>query len=324
MLTIGKLELKSSLILAPMAGITDLPYRMLNRKFGAELAFTEMVNARSLSYSNVKALEMLGSAKGDRPLGIQLVGNESEYLNRAIEKLHKYKFDILDFNAACPERKVTAKGEGAALLKDPRKLKRLLKIMVRESKWPVTVKIRAGWEKNSVNARETALIAEDAGVAAIFIHGRTRNQLYSGSVDYDVIKSVKDAVKVPVIGSGDVLSAQLAKKMFDETGCDGILLARGALGNPWFFREVETYLEDGTILERPSKETVVKTIKYHLNSSVKCFGAKRAVPAFRKFFCWYTKGLDNVRPLRVKACAASSKKEMLEIIEEIRNPQISG
>ncbi len=189
--------------------------------------------------------------------------------------------------------------------------------MVRESKWPVTVKIRAGWEKNSVNARETALIAEDAGVAAIFIHGRTRNQLYSGSVDYDVIKSVKDAVEVPVIGSGDVLSAQLAKKMFDETGCDGILLARGALGNPWFFREVETYLEDGTILERPSKETIVKTIKYHLNSSVKCFGAKRAIPAFRKFFCWYTKGLDNVRPLRVAACAAETKKEILEIISKI-------
>ncbi|MDD4879190.1 MAG: tRNA dihydrouridine synthase DusB [Candidatus Omnitrophica bacterium] len=320
MLTIGKLRLKSNLILAPMAGITDLPYRMLNRKFGAELAFTEMVNARSLSYSNVKALEMLGSAKGDRPLGIQLVGNEPEYLNRAIEKLHKYKFDILDFNAACPERKVTAKGEGAALLKDPGKLKRLLKIMVRESKWPVTVKIRAGWEKNSVNARETALVAEDAGVAAIFIHGRTRNQLYTGSVDYGVIKSVKDAVKVPVIGSGDVLSGPLAKSMFNETGCDGILIARGGLGNPWIFREIGAYLEDGTVPERPSKETVVKTITRHFNASVKCFGAKRAVPAFRKFFCWYTKGLDNVRPLRVKACAVYTKKEMLDIIKEILKP----
>ncbi|MDD5072336.1 MAG: tRNA dihydrouridine synthase DusB [Candidatus Omnitrophica bacterium] len=317
MLTIGKLNLKSSLILAPMAGITDLPYRMLNRKFGAELAFTEMVNARSLSYSNVKALEMLGSAKGDRPLGIQLVGNEPEYLNRAIEKLHKYRFDILDFNAACPERKVTAKGEGAALLKDLKKLKRLLKILVRESKWPVTVKIRSGWDKNSVNAEDAALHAEDAGVSAIFIHGRTRNQLYGGQADYGIIKKVKGAVKVPVIGSGDVLSGPLAKKMFDETGCDGILIARGGLGNPWIFKEIRAYLEGGAVPERPSKDVIIKTMICHLNSSVKCFGAKRSIPFFRKFFCWYTKGLDNVRPLRVAACAASTKKEMLDIINEI-------
>jgi len=318
MLQIGKLKLKSNLILAPMAGISDLPYRMLNRKFGAELAFTEMVNARSLSYSNVKALEMLSSEKGDRPLGIQLVGNEVEYIGRAIEKLHKYKFDVLDLNAACPERKVVAKGEGAALLKDPKKLKRLLKIFVRESKWPVTVKIRAGWDKNTINARDVALYAEDAGVAAIFIHGRTRNQLYSGNVDYRVIKDVKGAVKIPVIGSGDVLSGPLAKRMFDETGCDGILIARGGLGNPWIFNEIEQGLSpQGTVPIRPSKEEIIKTMTAHLNSCVKLFGAKRAVPSFRKFFAWYTKGIDNVRPLRVKACAAVTKKDMLEVIKEI-------
>lgn len=305
------------LILAPMAGISDLPYRMLNRKFGAELAFTEMINARSLSYGNAKALEMLSSAKGDRPLGVQIVGNEPEYLNRAIEKLRKHRFDILDFNAACPERKVVAKGEGASLLKDPKKLKRLLKILVRESKWPVTVKIRAGWDKNSVNAEETALCAEDAGVSAIFIHGRTRNQLYGGQVDYKAIRSVKDAVKVPVIGSGDVFSGPLAKKMFDETGCDGILIARGALGNPWIFREIEDYLAQGAVSSRPPKEEMIKAMKAHLNSMAAFYGAKRAVPAFRKFFCWYTKGLANVRPLRVRACAASTKKDMLNVIKEI-------
>jgi len=314
---IGNLKLKSSLILAPMAGISDLPYRMLNRKFGAELAFTEMVNARSLSYNNVKALELLGSVKADRPLGVQLVGDEPEYINRAIEKLHKRKFDVLDFNAACPERKVVAKGEGAALLKDLKKLKRILKIIVRESRWPVTVKIRAGWDKDTVNAREAALYAEDAGVSAIFIHGRTRNQLYSGTVDYKIIKEVKDAVDVPVIGSGDVLSGPQAKKMFDETGCDGILIARGGLGNPWIFREIEAYLKDGTVVDRPPKAVVIKTMTRHLNSSIACFGTKRAVPAFRKFFSWYTKGLDNVRQLRVKACFAATKKEMLAVIKEI-------
>ncbi|HOX09772.1 MAG TPA: tRNA dihydrouridine synthase DusB [Candidatus Omnitrophota bacterium] len=305
------------LVLAPMAGISDLPYRMLNRKFGAEFAFTEMVNARSLSYNNVKALELLGSAKGDRPLGVQLVGNEPEYINRAIEKLHKFRFDLLDFNAACPERKVVAKGEGAALLKDLKKLKRILKIFVRESKWPVTVKLRGGWDKNTVNARDAARCAEDAGVAAIFIHGRTRNQLYSGTVDYGIIKEVKGAVKVPVIGSGDVLSGPQAKKMFDETGCDGILIARGALGNPWIFAEIEQYLARGTCPPRPSKKEVTKTMAAHLNASIRCFGAKRAVPSFRKFFAWYTRGLDNVRQLRVKACFASTKKEMLAVIKEI-------
>ncbi len=300
-----------------MAGISDLPYRMLNRRFGAKFAFTEMVNARSLSYNNVKAIELLGSAKDDRPLGVQIVGDEPEYICRAIEKLHKYKFDVLDFNAACPERKVVAKGEGAALLKDLKKLKRLLKIFVRESKWPVTVKIRAGWDKNTINARDAALYAEDAGVSAIFVHGRTRNQLYSGTVDYRVIKEVKGAVKVPVIGSGDVLSGPQAKKMFDETGCDGLLIARGGLGNPWIFREIESFLRDGTIPGRPSKKEVIKTMTAHLEASIKCFGIKRAVPSFRKFFSWYTRGLDNVRPLRVKGCFASTKKDMLAGIKEI-------
>ncbi|MFA5164502.1 MAG: tRNA dihydrouridine synthase DusB [Candidatus Omnitrophota bacterium] len=314
---IGNLKLKSNLILAPMAGISDLPYRMLNRKAGAEFAFTEMVNARSLSYNNVKALELLGSAKGDRPLGVQLVGNEPEYINRAIEKLHRHKFDILDFNAACPERKVVAKGEGAALLKDLKKLKRILKIFVRESKWPVTVKLRAGWDRNTINARDAALHAEDAGVSAVFIHGRTRNQLYSGTVDYGIIKEVKDAVKIPVIGSGDVLSGPQAKKMFDETGCDGILIARGGLGNPWIFAEIEEYLARGTCPPRPTKKEVIRTMTAHLNASIRCFGAKRAVPSFRKFFSWYTRGLDNVRQLRVKACFASTKKEMLAVIKEI-------
>jgi nifR3 family TIM-barrel protein len=314
---IGNLKLKFRLILAPMAGISDLPYRTLNRKFGAGFAFTEMVNARSLSYNNVKALELLGSAKGDRPLGVQLVGNEPEYINRAIEKLHKFRFDVLDFNAACPERKVVAKGEGAALLKDLKKLKRILKIFVRESRWPVTVKLRAGWDRNTINARDAALHAEDAGVSAIFIHGRTRNQLYSGTVDYGIIKELKDAVKIPVIGSGDVLSGPQAKKMFDETGCDGILIARGGLGNPWIFAEIEEYLARGTCPPRPTKKEVIRTMTAHLNASIRCFGAKRAVPSFRKFFSWYTRGFRQIRHLREKSSRAKTSLDMTHLIEAV-------
>ncbi len=314
---IGKLKLKSNLILAPMAGITGLPFRMLNRKFGCELAFTEMINARSLSSDNRKALFMLTTKRGDRPLGTQLVGSEVEYIHKAVEKLHKYKFDVIDFNAACPERKVVRKGEGAFLLKDPKKLKRLLKIIVENANAPVTVKIRTGWDKSSVKAREIALYAEDAGIDALFIHGRTRSQGHSGEVDYRSVKAVKDSLKIPVFGSGDIFSARLARKMLDETGCDGVMVARGALGNPWIFDEIKVFLEDGVIQERPGIDRVIKAMTEHLNSCVAYHG-KEGVLIFRKFFAWYTKGLGNVRVLRVKAFTAKTKAEMLGVIKELR------
>lgn len=302
-----------------MAGITDLPFRMLNRKFGCELAFTEMINARSLSGNNRKALFMLTTGRKDRPLGTQLVGSEVEYIHKAVEKLRKYKFDVIDFNAACPERKVIRKGEGAFLLKDPKKLKRLLKIIVGNSAAPVTVKIRTGWDKNSIKAREIALHAEDAGISGLFIHGRTKSQGHSGEVDYGSIKEVKNSLKIPVFGSGNIFSAQLAKKMLDETGCDGVMAARGALGNPWIFNEITAFLEDGKVLERPGTDKIVKTMTQHLNLCVAHHGTKEGVLIFRKFFSWYTKGFDNVRVLRVKAFAAGTKGEMLEIIKELRS-----
>lgn len=319
MLQIGKLKLNSNLILAPMAGISDLPFRMLNRKFGCELAFTEMINARSLSSNNKKALFMLTTKRGDRPLGTQLVGSDVEYIHKAVEKLHKYNFDVIDFNAACPERKVIRKGEGASLLKDPKKLKRLLKIIVENSGAPVTVKIRTGWDKNSVRAREIALYAEDAGICGLFIHGRTKSQGHSGEVDYKSIKEVKDSLRIPVFGSGDVFSAQLAKKMLDDTGCDGVVVARGALGNPWIFNEIAAFLKDGKIPERPGIDKITKIMTEHLDSCVAHNGVKDGVLIFRKFFAWYTKGFDNVRVLRVKAFAAGTKGEMLGVIKELHN-----
>lgn len=315
---IAALKLKSNLILAPMAGITDLPFRMLNRKFGCELAFTEMINARSLSSDNKKALFMLTTKRKDRPLGTQLVGSEVEYIHKAVEKLRKYKFDVIDFNAACPERKVIRKGEGAFLLKDPKKLRRLLKIVVENSGAPVTVKMRTGWDKNSIKAREIALYAEDAGIAALFIHGRTKSQVHSGEVNYKAIKEVKDSLKIPVFGSGDVFSAQLAKKMFDETGCDGVVIARGALGDPWIFNEITAFLDDRRIIEKPGIDKIIKTMSEHLNSSIAYYGSKDGVLIFRKFFGWYTKGFDNVRVLRVRAFAAKTKTEMLGVIKELR------
>lgn len=317
MFKIGSLNLKSNIILAPMAGITDLPFRMLSRKFGCQTTFVEMINCRCLGYKSKKTQKMLSSSPEDRPLGVQILGSESNYIEKALDVLRKYQFDILDFNAACPERKVTRRQEGASLLKDPKKLNLLLKILVKNSTVPVTVKIRSGWDKNSINAKEVALYAQDAGVKAVFIHGRTKEQGYKGNVDYGVIKEVKRALEVPLIASGDVLSAQLAKKMFDETGCDGLLVARGSLGNPWIFNEIKEFLKNGRLPLRPDKEELIKVMTEHLKSCVDYHGSRNGVVIYRKFFAWYTKSMDKVRKLRERTSRAKSQEEMLSIIKEL-------
>jgi tRNA-dihydrouridine synthase B len=317
MLKIGNLKLQSNLILAPMAGVSDLPFRKLNHKFGCELAFVEMINARCLGHKSKKTAEMLSTDKIDKPLGMQLLGCEPAYIKRAMDVLLKYKFDVLDFNAACPERKVTRRGEGASLLKDPEKLSEILKIIVNRSPVPVTVKIRTGWDSSNLNAPDLAKIAQDAGVKAIFIHGRTKQQLYSGGADYETIRKVKKSVSVPVIGSGDIFSAELAKKMFEQTGCDGVLVARGALGNPWIFKEISHYLKTGKELAKPGMEEIIRTMLEHLDLSVEFFGPKYGVVIFRKFFGWYTKGFRKIRPLRETISRLKTRKDVEDVINQI-------
>ncbi|MCX5708645.1 MAG: tRNA dihydrouridine synthase DusB [Candidatus Omnitrophica bacterium] len=317
MLKIGSLKLQSNLILAPMAGVSDLPFRKLNHKFGCELAFVEMINARCLGHKSKKTAEILRTDKIDKPLGMQLLGCEPAYIERAMDVLVKYNFDLLDFNAACPERKVTRRGEGASLLQEPGKLAKLLKIVVKRSSVPVTVKIRTGYDKDCINAPEVAQYAQDAGVKAIFIHGRTKQQLYSGAVDYETIRKVKKAVNVPVIGSGDVFSGELAKKLFDGTGCDGITVARGALGNPWIFEEIRHYLKTGQELPKPGMEEIIRTMLEHLDFSVDFFGPKYGVVIFRKFFGWYTKGFRKIRPLRETISRLKTRKDVEEVINQI-------
>jgi tRNA-dihydrouridine synthase B len=318
MLKIGKLKLKSNLILAPMAGVSDLVFRLLNHKFGCELAFIEMLNVRSLSYKVPKTKKMLSSCDEDRPLGIQILGCEEEFILRAMDILTAYKYDVLDFNAACPVRKVTSRGEGAGLLKDPKKLNKLLKIIVKNSSKPVTVKIRTGWNKASINAKEAALASQDAGVSALFIHGRDKEQGYSGDVDYKVIAGVKKALDIPLIASGDVFSPELAKKMFDETGCDGLLVARGSLGNPWIFKEIKEFLKNGKLIKRPSRDEIADVILEHLNAGIDFYGPVLGVKRFHKFFGWYTKGVPDIRPLREKFFRVKTKEEMCEIIQAFR------
>jgi len=317
MLNIGKLKVHSPFILAPMAGITDLAFRLLNRRFGSELAFVEMINCRSLGYKGKKTKAMLASVKEDKPLGVQLLGCEEEYVLRALDILKAYKFDVLDFNAACPMKKVIRRGEGAALLKEPKKLNRLLKLVVGNTAAPVTVKIRSGWEKNSVNAKEVALYAQDAGVKALFIHGRTREQLYHGKVDYEVIKTVKRALEIPVIASGDIFSAALAKEMFERTGCDALAVARGSLGNPWIFKELQSLISKGPAFERPSRQELIKVMLEHLDLCIQVHGDRNGVVIFRKFFGWYTKGMRKVRILREKVCRIKTRKDLSGAIEDL-------
>src|SRR3989339_2225313 len=316
MLKIGNLKLPSRIMLSPMAGISDLPFRRLNRKFGCSFAFVEMINARSLGHKSKKTQSMLSTNQEDKPLGIQLLGCEPNFIERAMDILQKYEFDLLDFNSACPAKKVVRRGEGSGLLKDPRKLSQLLKIIVKDSRVPVTAKIRAGWDSNSINAKEAALHAQGAGIKALFIHGRTKEQGYSGKVNYKIIKAVKDALEIPVIASGDVLSAPLAKKMFDETGCDGIAVARGALGNPWIFKEIDEFIKNGKASVRPDLKEIAKIMLEHLDLCIDFYGEKFGVMIFRKFIGWYTKSLRKVRPLREKSSRAKTKEEIITLTQE--------
>ena len=259
---------------------------------------------------------MLASLPKDKPLGIQILGCEEQYILKSLEILKGYAFDLLDFNAACPSKKVVRRGEGSDLLQDPKKFAKILKLIVKHAWLPVSVKIRAGWDKGSVNAKEIALIAQDCGVNALFLHGRTKTQGYSGQVDYNIIREVKKVLDIPLIASGDVFSGLLAKRMFDETGCDGLAVARGCLGNPWIFKEIKEYLNSGKIIARPKEAEIAKVLREHLDSYLDFYGEKNGVVIFRKFYIWYTKGLHKVRRLRERASRARTRPEVEKIIQE--------
>lgn len=318
MLNFGSLKLNTNIILAPLSGISDSPFRLLCRSFGARFTFVEMINARAISYKSKKTKKMLITDHLDKPIGIQILGSDINYLLKAIDIIEGYNFNLLDFNAACPVKKVCRRQEGAALMKEPEKLEKILKAIVRHWKKPITIKIRSGWDEQQKNAVEIAKIASDAGINGIFIHGRNRKQFYAGTVDYSIIAEVKKNVSIPVIASGDIWSGSHAKKMFEETGCDGVLVARGALGNPWIFNEIDTYLKTGSTPDEPKTEEIVKTLLNHLDMCIFEHGEKNGVALMRKFVGWYLKGKRFIRPIRNKVNTLKTKDDFLKALEPIQ------
>ncbi|MBN2407014.1 MAG: tRNA dihydrouridine synthase DusB [Elusimicrobia bacterium] len=316
--SIGNLKINSKVMLAPMTGVTDLPYRTVCRRHGCRMAFTEMVNVKGVVYNSRRTFEILRTDGEDSPLGLQVLANEEKYIRPALEKIEGMPFRVIDLNAACPVKKNVLAGYGAALMKDPEKLKKMLGIMVRHAGRPVTVKIRTGWDGDSVNAADISRMAEDAGVSAVFIHGRTREQLYSGGVDYDTIRRVKESLGIPVIGSGNVFSPELAKKMLEETGCDAVLVARGSQGNPWIFADAENFLSGSRMNPRPGPDEIAEVMRSHLDMSIAFYGAFRGIRIFRKVFIYYTKCFINSKPLRRKVVLMKDKASAEDMIEEFR------
>jgi len=314
-------------ILAAMAGISSYPYRTINRSMGVELAYLEMISARALSYLSRGTRERLRTGPAEsveaKPqphneglLGIQLLAKDPYYILKGLERLKDYKFDILDFNAACPQKKITGKGKGAYLLNEPKKLNSLLKCLIKNISKPITLKMRLGWDSPKWALR-IAKGAADTGVSAICIHGRTQNQGYRDGIDYKTMAKVKKALKIPIIGSGDILSAELAKKMFDEAGVDMINLARGALGNPWIFREIKELMKRGRKIPRPKVGEITAQMGKHLDLNLKFFGEKTGIIRFRKFYIWYTRGLTKVKPLRTQIALIKTKIQMLKLIKSL-------
>lgn len=318
---IGNVEIKNQVVLAPMAGICNSAFRRIAKEMGAGLIYAEMVSDKALLYKSKKTEDMLYMKDEERPISQQIFGSDKESFVEAAkivcEKMHP---DIIDINMGCPVPKVAVSQQaGAALLKNPGKVYEIVKSVVEAVSIPVTVKIRSGWDKNSINAIEIAKVCERAGASAICVHPRTRSQRYEGLSDWNIIKEVKESISIPVIGNGDIRSVDDAKRMIELTNCDAVMIGRGVLGNPWLIRDIVNYLEDGALPKVISKDEKIDMCIKHMNYLLSFKDEKTAVLEMRSHIAWYLKGLDGVNEVKREIFKATTEKDVLEILTKFKN-----
>lgn len=316
-LKIGNVELDNPYILAPMAGVTDLPFRLLCKEQGAGLLCMEMVSAKAIQYNNRNTKALLEIHPEELPVSLQLFGSEPDTISEIAKRIEELPFAILDLNMGCPVPKIVRNGEGSALMKNPKLVYEIVSKTAKAIQKPVTVKIRKGFDDTCINAVEIAKIIEDAGASAVAVHGRTREQYYSGKADWEIIRQVKEAVTIPVIGNGDVVSGESAIAMMEQTGCDGVMIGRGAQGNPWIFSELLEYEKTGMIPPRPTKEEMNQMILKHARLQLQYKGEYLGIREMRKHVSWYTTGLPNSAKLRAKINAVESFQELEELLNSI-------
>ena len=315
-LKIGNTHIELPVVLAPMAGVTDLAYRLICKEMGCGMVVSEMISAKGLYYKHAKTKELLWTDPAEAPAAIQIFGSDEKVMAWAADKLNEMPHDLLDINMGCPTPKIVKNGDGCALMLEPVKAGKIIRAVVRASQKPVTVKIRKGWDNHRINAVEMAYIAEANGAAAIAVHGRTREQYYAGKADWDIIRQVKEAVKIPVFGNGDVFTAFNARDMVQQTWCDGLMVGRGAQGNPWIFEDIRQLANGGRSVQKPEPILVYQVIKRHFDLAVKYKQEVIAVKEMRKHAAWYTKGFKGSAAIRQKINQLETADEVLTLLSE--------